>query len=391
MPSRFEVNLDCFLWDLVDEGIDDVLDRIKGETGVTGIVIPVHGTAVRQFRPHAGVSPRSYAYDGGTLFQPDTSRYAGTRLRPAVFEGIRKSNPLKSVVQGCRARGLKAGCLVVACECGPVAERHGHAAIRDILGDRHQRLCPVNPDVQEYVRSLLADLAENYELDSIRLAQLGYGCGPEGAQAYGKFVLGPVESWLLTICFCESCRQLGKREGVDVDAAAAAASETIEAACRTGDAARSTVAEFVADREPLAAYLDWRAVQLNAWIGTLKTSCTATLLVEPHPEPLCSGISSQQLSDAFDMLACACPQVSAAGVDAELANIDAVWDRSLVSMGVSAGADCPDSQSLVAAVARIAKSGCHSAEISDYGSIPLDRLDWIRQAVRFARRESSLE
>ena len=33
---------DCYLWDFVDEGIDTALDRIKNETGVTGIVIHVH-------------------------------------------------------------------------------------------------------------------------------------------------------------------------------------------------------------------------------------------------------------------------------------------------------------------------------------------------------------
>lgn len=397
MPSsRFEASLDCYLWDLVDEGIDDVLDRIKGETGATGIVVPVHGKAVATFRPHAGVSPRAYVYDGGALFQPDASRYAGTRLRPVVFDGIRKSNPLKTIVQASHARGLKVGCAVAACDCGPVAERYEHAAVRDILGDRHHWLCPVNPDVQEYVRSLLGDLTENYELDSLRLGDLGFaGSGNADErgdiEAHSEFVLGPVEAWLGNICFCESCRQLSKRDGVNLDAAAAVALETLESACRTGDSSRQTIAEFAEDREPLAAYLDWRTAQLNAWIGTLKTTCRCMLMVDPHPDTMGSGISMESVFEAFDVLACQCPRVSAAAVEAELAKADSAWDRSRVAVRVSAGSGCPDSQSLVAAVAKIAKSGCHSAEISNYGSIPMDRLDWIRQAIRFARRESSFE
>jgi hypothetical protein len=387
----FEVNLDCFLWDLVDEGVEEALDRIKGETGVTGIVVPVHGGGLRQFRPHPGVSPRSYEYDGGALFQPDSSQYRGTRIRPVVFEGIRKANPLKTVVQACHDRGLRVGCGVAACHCRPAAERHGHATVLDVLGDRDYWLCPVNPDVQEYVRSVLTDLIGNYGLDSIRLSHIGFpwSSGSNPVTRFNEhhgFVMGPLELWLRTICFCESCRQLAKRDGIDVDSAARVAGDVLNAACRTGSSSRGDVAGFVEAHDALDTYLRWRTSQLHRWICTLKTACGCTLVVEDHPEHLRSGISLQDIPDAYDVVLLRCREPAALGADSSQAGRD--WEPSRISAWFSAGAECPNSDALVRGVVQAAKSGCHSASVGDYGSVPLERLEWIRQAVRFARRET---
>ncbi len=393
LQGGFEVNLECFLWDLVDEGIEDALDRIKGETGVTGVVVPVHGRGVMQFRPHAGVSPRSYIYDGGAMFQPEPVRYGGTRIRPVVAETLRKSNPLKAVVEACHARGLKIGCGLAACYCRPVAERYEHAAVRDIFGDRDYWLCPVNPDVQEYVRSLLTDLTENYTFDSVWLSHVGFACSSKTllwtrGHEHRGFVMGPVELWLRTICFCESCRQLSKRDGIDVEAAAKTAGETLETACRSGTCVQDPLSEFVEKNEALGAYLDWRKTQLHRWIPTLKTACRCTLIGEDYQQSLRSGLSLRELPDAYDILHCFCPETGADAVQAAMARIDGVWDRSKVAIGLSARVECPSSEALVGAVLRAAQSGCRAVSIGDYGSIPLERLEWIRQAVRFARRES---
>lgn len=390
----FQVDLFCLLWDLVDEGVEDTLDRIKGETGVTGVVVHACGRAIRQFRPHPGVSPRSYHHKGGALFQPDPARYGATRIRPAVAERIRKSNPLKAVVEACRARGLQVGCSLAACNDTPTVERHEHAAVRDALGDPADWLCPVNPDVQEYVRSLVSDLTANYPLDSIRLADIGFpwSSGGDLWTRWGEhrgFVMGPVEVWLRSICFCESCRQLARRDGVDVDAAIGIACDTLENACRTGAAVQDSPSGFVVRQHAaLTAYLEWRTVQLHRWLATLKTASGCLLAFEEQQEWLCSGISLEESVDTCDILHHNCQETTAEAVDTELARLSEVCPPPRISLGLGAGRTCVSSETLVAAVARAAQSGCHAVVIGDYGSIPLERLDWIRQAVRFARREA---
>src|SRR5205085_3889822 len=81
-------------WDLIDEGIDRVLDRISGEIGCDGIQVTAVTGPVHVFRPHANVSPRTYRCDAAAYFQPDAKRYADSRLRPLPAAWIKSRNPL---------------------------------------------------------------------------------------------------------------------------------------------------------------------------------------------------------------------------------------------------------------------------------------------------------
>mgnify|MGYP005863561923 CR=1 FL=1 len=88
--SSFEINLWCYPWDLVDEGIDRVLDRLQGEAGVTGVSVATHYHAVDQLRPHGSVAPRRFRSAGGAQFQPEAAAYAATRYRPVVAQWLRR-------------------------------------------------------------------------------------------------------------------------------------------------------------------------------------------------------------------------------------------------------------------------------------------------------------
>ncbi|MBI4579849.1 MAG: hypothetical protein HY718_09115 [Planctomycetes bacterium] len=391
--SGFETYLECFLWDLVDEGIEGTLDRIKGETGVTGIVVPVHCPFIQQFRPHAGVSPRTFVSDGGAQFQPEPSRYAGTRLRPVPAGWLRKRNPLKPVAEACHQRGLKMGGAVFACSNGPVARRYEHACVRDVFGDRNGWLCPVNPDVQEYVRGLLADLTENYALDFVQLDDLGF-CWSRSGFPYdeprGPW-LGPIEFWLRTICFCESCRQLAGRDGIDVDAVASLVRDTLQRACDTGNSLPGIPRGFVQEHPRLDAYLQWRSSQLHVWAGSLRRTCRCALVLHCPPPPITSGVEVGKLNGVYDVLLCDCDALDVRDVDDTIRRAsDACQPKpgNKLSLRLSARADCSDAGALVAAVGMAAELGCHSVWISDYGTIPLARLDWIRQAVRYGHRQA---
>ena len=395
MAVPFETVLECFLWDLVDEGIDEVLDRIKGEIGVSGVEIPVHARSLQAFRPHAGVSPRRFEAGGGAHFQPDATRYAGTRLRPVVSGWLRKSNPLSAVVKGCRDRGLKVAASVGLCNVGELAGRLAHAAAKDVFGQPDAWLCPANPDVQEYARCLLADLRENYGFDAIRLGQMGFpGISSRGALHHVRecqgFRFGRIESWLRTLCFCESCRQLCKRDGVDIEAAAACAFQVLEQACATGTCLPGSPIEFAGEHPELRALLDWRSVQLTRWLASLHPQPECTLLLDRPRMPIHSGIKLQAATSACDVFCVDCRRPAVESVDALVRGWTSKPDRlaGRLSLSVSAGKECPDPAALVACLVHAARSGCHSVRIRNYGLLPIARLEWIRQAVRFAHREA---
>jgi hypothetical protein len=393
MPkSGFEVNLGCYLWDLVDEGIDTALDRIKNETGVTGIVVPVHGPAVRQLRPHPGVLPKTFHSPGGAQFQPDPSYYAGTRIRPVVDSWLHKANHLKRVAEACHERGLTVGVRVLACQSGPVVTRYEHATMRDVFGDQLAWLCPVNPDVQEYVRGLLSDLTENYLLDFVRLGLVGFpwSCRGmllgQGHESRG-FPRGDLELWLRSLCFCPSCRQLSKRDGRDIDGIAGQVADTLEKSFRVGACLDADPQEFLNENPEIEPLLTWRRDQLHSWLASIRQVSRIPIALDHHHDWVHSGIDMQAAAAFYDQYVWTWDRAGAADIDAMICK-GSVQEPSRLGMNVSAGEGCPDSASLVSAVAKIAKAGWRSVYVDNYGILPLDRLEWVREAVRYARRES---
>jgi len=391
MPElTFQSNLCCYLWDLVDHGIDDALDRIQGETGVTGLVIDLHCPPLEQIRPYPGVLPRTFRTQGGAQFQSEPVCYAGTRIRPVVADWLRKRNPLKSVVDACRQRGFRVGGRLTACEHPVIALRHETAAVRDVFGDRStRRICPINPDVAEYFRGLVDDLNANYGLDSLRIGQLGFAPIHERPQC--GFSLGPIESWLWSLCFCESCRQLASRDGIDMDAVSKRVSATLEQALQTGSCSND-MPEAFAERHPeLGAFLEWRSQQMHNCMIALRRACRCTLLVEEHAPSIHSGLDVRAVAHAYDAYSIACDPGDGGAQAVERAVRDALAvceQPARLALRLDAGQGCPDHDVLVAAVVQAARMGCHSVDIGNYGLLPPVRLEWIRQAVRFAHREA---
>ena len=215
----FQVNLWCYLWDLVDEGIDQVLDRLKGEAGATGISVATCYHSIDQLRCHPGVSPRTFRSAGGAQFQPDASSYEGTRIRPVVATWLGKRNPLAALADACQKRGLKLRGWTVCCHSSLGVARHPTCAVKDVFGDPNPTwLCPVNPDVREYLRAMVDDLTRNYAFDAIELERPSFDANPH-AHAHHKigFELGDVGRWLYHLCFCESCRQAAEIVARQVD------------------------------------------------------------------------------------------------------------------------------------------------------------------------------
>jgi len=386
----FCTNLVCCLWDLVDEGIDNVLDRLKGEAGVTGITVPLSCGPVNQLRPHAGVSPRTFRSRGGIQFQPNAEFYSGTRIRPVVAEWLRKSNPLPAVVEACEKRGLTLRASLVFCNNPAIVDRHEHCAVKDVFGDINPNwLCPVNPDVREYLRGLVNDISSSFPLQSIELRAFAF---PDefsvSDAARTGFDLGRVGLWLCSLCFCESCRQSAARDGIDAAAAARSASVTLERIFARGQPLESSVHEFLADQDLLQAFSDWRCEQITSLIESIRPSCRCRFAVHEQGGRDC-GADYAAIANHCDVLVAACDPNEAVIQSAFGAALRETHDAGRIELALSAcSPECPDAPTLVRAMRQAARLGIRSVQISNYGLIPLKRLEWIKEAIRYAQRET---
>ena len=389
----FQTNLWCYLWDLVDEGVDDVLDRLKGEAGATGISVATSYHSVDQLRPHAGVKPRTFRSPGGAQFQPHAAAYAGTRMRPVVATWLKKSNPLATVADACAKRGLKLRGWTVCCHSSVTVGRHADCSVKDVLGDPYPTwLCPINPDVREYLRAMVEDLTEHYHFDTIELERPSFDAHPH-SHAHHKigFALGEVGRWLYNLCFCESCRQAAKRNGVDAEAAARSAKVTLERLFTDGTPIGQPLDEFVANDPMLRAYVDWRCEQVTSLVRSIKQSCRGRVVVHRAGERYQAATDWPAIAGVCDGLLRNCPYPDRQGVmEAVVREVfDDTSDMAGVELGFNACTPpCPDSETFVGAVSHAARLGVRSVNVYNYGMLPLNRMDWIRRASRYAQREA---
>jgi hypothetical protein len=426
--TMFATNVSCYLWDLVDEGIDDVLDRLRGETGATGVSVAVSCPRVGLLRPHRGVSPRTFRSEGGLQFQPGKDAYVGTRIRPVVAEWLRKANPLAAVAQGCQQRDLALRGRVVCCHSPVLASRYESCAVKDVFGDLHPAwLCPSNPDVREYVRALLADLSASYPFETLELEAASFPppgephwqreicpaggrasrpprpsratglnnlapCSPaepQGEAPESQTPLGAAGDWLLSLCFCESCRQAAAGEGVDAAAAARSATVLLERALASGEPVPKSVEALLASDQILNDYAAWGCRQVTGLIALLRQACRCRLSVLRSGGPLTTGSDFAAIAAHCDALLTPPPEPTDAVEPAIQAAAAGTRDIAKVEIGVTACTPaCPDSAALVRALSTAARLGVGTAVVDNYGLLPMTRLAWIKQAARYAARES---
>ncbi|GMV97876.1 MAG: hypothetical protein AMXMBFR83_22300 [Phycisphaerae bacterium] len=389
MTRMFQTIVHVDPWDLVDEGIDAVLDRLAGEAGATGISVTLSAPAAAYLRPHQGVHPRTFRSEGGLQFQPAKDAYAATRLRPLTAEWLKKSNPLIEVAQACQDRGLTLRGRIVCCQSDLLAPRFDFAAAKDVFGDRHPGwLCPANPDVRAFLRALVADLAANLPTESLELVAAGFPPPADwNAHRDAGFDAGPAGQWLLSLCFCESCRQAAA-DVVDVAAAARSATVILEPALKTGEPVAPSVADLLADDPILRAFAEWRAEQVMKLIGLMKNACGCRLLLNVGPDAWTPDADLAAVAGRCDALVASAATEEAVEPAIRQARTAAGADGR-VEISIEGGSPgYTESASLVRSFSTAVRMGLRCAVVGSYGRMPLARLEWIKQAARYALRES---
>lgn len=373
----------AYPWDLLDEGVDDVVDYLHGELGVEGLAVWAAGPACNQLRVRP-VEPRLIQSDGGFLFRPSEEAYGATRCKPIVSSMVKSRCPLEEIATACDNGGLRLRLLITAAKIGRMAKRQGEMACVNLYGAKSSDdLCLANPDVQALLVALVADLAGRYSPDSISIRDLAIRWDGALPADMGAMIEdhSPVRR-LLSLCFCESCQQRASEQGVDVGQVRRLTSVFIDQAFRKGAGwARDEFANTI-EKAEFVAYLRWRESELGTLLERIDSACGCPTLVECDHPAGSAGFGFHRLP------------AGSKGVAVKLATIDesnplrGLPDNSRrKEITLSAGLlnDCAESE-VVKFVAQAAENGCTGVRFDGFSCLTESALSSVRQAVRYARR-----
>ena len=379
-----EASLVTYPWDLLDEGLETVLDRLQGEIGVTRLSVWGAAPPVMQLRARK-VTPRFVRTRGGLLFQPAEEYYTGTRCKPMVSTWVKGRNPLSKIAQACAERGMALQVKVSAALMGRLAHRHPEMTCKNVFGGESELgICLANPDVQACLGGLIADLSQNYKLSGITLADFLI-TWPEAlaTDTWMTAGLGTIERWLLAMCFCESCYQRAAACGVDVDAVRRSAQVVLEGGLDRGQPMEQPLEDLLAQNAPLAAHQAWRAAELAALFQRLRDACGCELLLERGVEGEDAlqqeGIDLKSVAGVVTRIDCFEQLPSALLRDARRSE---VWLPASLALGRRG-------TGLVSAYQQAAELGFAGVEIGGFGQLPDAALSTIKQAIRIARRATT--
>lgn len=384
-------NLWCYLWDLVDEGLDEACDQIQGNLGAAGVSVATSYHCVAQLRPRADVRPRLFHSQGGLCFQPERSQYEHISFNPVVASWLANENPLAEVSKRCQERKLALHGWTVCCHQEVLAVARPELACRNAFGDVDRTwLCPAHPDVRHYLCGLVADLSRNYAIDVIELESPHW---PESRHVHEHKKVGPllppVAETLLAQCFCDACRSAAADAGVDAKAVQTRVADLLNTFLRTEKIGIRSLNEL-ADRDTdAAAFFEWRFNTVKHLIADIKKACRSKLLVYGVQRSLATGYDPARILPHVDALMDFAYSPETSPLEAAGKALADLLPEQTDGWAIGLNAThfaTPNAQALVRNATRAAELGFTQANIYNYGLLTDERFTWVRQAIRSARR-----
>jgi hypothetical protein len=401
----------AFATDLLDEGLETVAENVQHRGGAGGITLAAAYHDARDVFPH---NPRRVVYfqePGAVFFQPTPQRFRDLKLQPVVSGLIGDSDLVAELVSVAHRREMDANAWVVLLHVdrGRAIEEFAH---RNAFGDPYlTQLCPSNRDVRAYARAVIADVASR-RVNTILMEAFHFLPFPHGYHHERAFIeISALTSFLLSLCFCDSCTQAAAERGVDVASLRGAVQETIRKGLLSDELDPVAADDPMLVRSmfggELGGLLDARSHAVTSLVAECVEAArdvetqTVVMPVDPSgaimgyvggkptgpPAPSISwrlGIDLEQLvrvADAVEVMAYA-STAERVLVDLE-AYVQALPGSSKLGVILRPlTPDCESAENLRSKLEVASSLGFGRVDFYHYGLTRLDALDWINFALQ---------
>jgi hypothetical protein len=220
-----EIVASLYAWDMLDEGIEPMLDLLQRETltNSTYLVALMHDEKrplTDFYYPH---NPRRKVYwteDSRAYWRPRAESYRDSRIKPRLSDSPELSGRdwLQELIDASRARGMTVGAELshTWVDKERTREELRDCVQRDVFGNTFdQQICFNHPDVRAYGIALYVDLAANYDVDFVMTCVRGFNPGRQQPWTAGVGEVHRLAGLTLGGCFCDHCRRAAERRGLD--------------------------------------------------------------------------------------------------------------------------------------------------------------------------------
>jgi hypothetical protein len=377
------------LWDSGDEP-GTMLDRVLGEARLDHLTVPVVTGPTEQFRLNPAHPPHTFVTEGGWHFPPDPDCYTSGSVRPRAARWTGKRDGLAKLRDHAGNRSVKLVFRVDLRAVTSLPEHEPHLRPRNAWGDENAAagVCVLNADVRELLRGALADLAR-YEPAGFQLVDwmvdVAIDRGPTR-----QFSESPLLRQLLDVCFCAACRQTATVAGVDPDQAARSVRVHIERLI--ADPEGYKVADKLIEDSPLRAYFDVRRRDALTWLERLAESYGQrqwSLLADAQSDHRIAPAGGSVEVSSGTFVRMFRPVKPLRDIRLEEDFRDPQTGQQPESFGLVLPLWYPfvrQAGELVRVVSAATQAGITPIDFEGLEAAPVEAVDRLRQAVRFARR-----
>lgn len=379
----------CFPWDLEDEGLEESIGRLAGEIGVDGINVAATTSEIRELRGREIGGRRTFVSSAAAHFHPDKSLYDNHRIRPIPAAWMKARNPLERITKVAKKENIFVRASFCVNRGRALVERFPHAACINMFGDPSTYcLCPEHPDVQQYASSVVDDLLRNYPIDAVEFTEFEY---PSYLESQDEYLISPelpnflheaAYSW----CFCSACQQGATAFGIDLVSVRAYLLGCLDAEYSTDSKPIENPIDKVHQSPEIEAFLAFRAKSVAGFLKSATRPAPNKTRIRLYPPMDSADFSHRHAATTTGGLVFCVP-------------FHGDYESSMNAVIASAGGpsrcdgihwleEIDDGPALVTGVQDSIRAGYGGIAFDNYGTAHKPHLDWVRQAIRFARRET---